>query len=239
MRGRAFEEVVRPESRPQLGTGKPGPAHPRQHQPHAAGHSASPSFVPRLQTGVPRPPPRPPVPARNRPALEFQVWGRQGDQLGTFVPLCQLLVFYYQKSKPKRLEILMRPPSRRNYSEAAKFQSWGPGAGRRMRPPTCWTELSHPERWVRDEKVAIFALGPGRGASTLGEQTRLRGAPRALSGFLQNCGGIPSPRPAAAAAAAADPGAERGVSARRRCGALRSGRTRGSSASAQVPGWSS
>ncbi|XP_066100248.1 uncharacterized protein [Saccopteryx bilineata] len=88
-------------------------------------------------------------------------------------------------------------------------RSWG-----RMRSSTCWTELSHLGRVVREEKVLIRAGGPGRRVSPLGEQTPVPPRVPALSDFLLNCYGIPGPRPAAA-----DPRAERGVSARRRCGA--------------------
>ena len=51
----------------------------------------------------------------------------------------------------------MRPASRRSYSEAAKFRSWGRGSGmvpRRVR------RSCHPRRGVGKERVPVCAAGP-------------------------------------------------------------------------------
>ncbi|XP_045698393.1 translation initiation factor IF-2-like [Phyllostomus hastatus] len=95
--------------------------------------------------------------SRNSPAPGFL--GPAGGQTGhvcAFVPTPGISL---TKIKTKLLKILMRPSSCSNYSVAAKFQDWGPEGWGRIHPPTCWTELSHPGRRVREERVpAVMAM---------------------------------------------------------------------------------
>lgn len=97
--------------------------------------------------------------------------------------------------------------------------SLGPGVGGRKRSPTCEKELSQPGRGVSEGRVPITAAGPGQVRhSQRGTAAPSALPPQALSSCLLNRLRIPERRPAAAEARA-----ELGVSARRRCGAQRSG----------------
>lgn len=71
--------------------------------------------------------------------------------------------FINKNQNQKRLENLMRPPSRRSCSETAK--GWGTRGWREKRFPDVLYGTESAGRRVREERVPFCARGPGPGAS--------------------------------------------------------------------------